>query len=277
MRTSSGSRARDQWSCASWICARETQPPGPRTRSGCSAGRSPPRRCRRRPAGSPARGGRATRSSSRDASCGWSPTVACTSSWRAASATAARDVSRSVPTHTIHSTPAGPGPVQDRVRRRGLGRQVAVAVDPHLRPRSGGHGRSMRGKSESPFSSRLPAVSTRPQTAASGSRWSSGAPASPSRRQSSDAACGITGDGEQRDDPQRFETVAEHRGGRRGVACLVQRPRLAFLDVRVRVLDELPHRAEPAREVELVDALAQRRERGCGRRRPMDRLHACPG
>ena len=64
---------------------------------------------------------------------------------------------------------------------------------------------------------------------------------------------------EQRDDAQRFEAVAEHRGDRVGVARLLQRPRLTILDVRVRVLDELPHRAEAAGEVELVDAVASGR------------------
>ena len=53
--------------------------------------------------------------------------------------------------------------------------------------------RLLRGNSGSPFSSFAPAGSC-PHAAASGSRWSSGRPGRPSRRHSSAAAFGITGD-----------------------------------------------------------------------------------
>ena len=67
---------------------------------------------------------------------------------------------------------------------------------------------------------------------------------------------------EQRDDAQRLQAVAQHRGDRGGVTRLVQRPRLLVLDVGVGVTDEVPHRTEPARVVELLHARGERAERG---------------
>ena len=67
---------------------------------------------------------------------------------------------------------------------------------------------------------------------------------------------------EQRDDAQRLEAVAEHRRGRGRVARLVRRPRLALLDVRVGVADQLPHRAERVVEREVGERGLHRVERG---------------
>ena len=50
-----------------------------------------------------------------------------------------------------------------------------------------------------------------------------------------------------------------------GVTRLVERPRRAVLDVRVRRPDEVPHRAEAPGVVELVQARGERVERGRGR------------
>ena len=91
-----------------------------------------------------------------------------------------------MPTHTIHSTPAARAratcsspPASCRWQWESTHRIVIIT--------------SLRGNSGSPLSSGAPAGS-RPHAAASGSRWSSGRPGRPSRRHSSPAAFGITGD-----------------------------------------------------------------------------------
>ena len=105
----------------------------------------------------------------------------------------------------------------------------------------------MRGKSGSPFSSDVPDGPSTPRRRV-GQTLLLGRAGSPSRAPEGSRGVRDHRRREQRDDPQRLEAVAEHRGGRVRVARLVQRPRLAILDVRVRVPDQLPDRAERRRE-----------------------------
>ena len=175
----------------------------------------------------------------------------------------ARDVSRSVPTQT-RPRPRPPG--RRRRGRRVLGRLGCRCPrspgGSGCRPsrRRPGHGGGSagavdaRGRAGAPFSSAAPAGQPTPGRRLGEALLLGGAGAGRAGARARAAARGISGDGEQRDDAQRLEAVAEHRRDRGGVAGLVERPRLAFLDVRVGVADEVPHRAEPAREVELLDA-----------------------
>ena len=111
--------------------------------------------------------------------------------------------------HPLHAR--GARPLDVLVAAREL--QVAVGVDPHR------SSVSLRGNSGSPFSSVAPAGNC-PHAAAAGTRWSSGRPGRPSRRHNSAAAFGNHRRREQRDDAQRFETVAEHLRDRGRVALL---------------------------------------------------------
>ena len=222
--------------------ARGTRPPGRRPASACSRSRSRPRRWPRRrrsrasatssshSVGEAARrrGGAARRSPRRRGAP------------RRARPTR-RDDARSVPTHTTAPTPAA------------RARSSAASAPPVSHGRwqwlsSPGHV-SMRGNSGAPFSSVEPA-GRQPHAAASGSRSSAGAAgkaeSSPQlRRRARDQRRR-----QQRDDAQRLEAVAEHRGDRGGVTRFVERPGLLVLDVRVRVADEVPDRAEAVRVVE---------------------------
>ena len=181
-----------------------------------------------------------------------------------------------------------PATSRGRCRRRPSTRPPRRAPAPRARRRpraAGGSGSrptrasahvSLRGNSGSPLSSVAPAGS-RPHAAASGSRSSSGRPVSPSRRHSSAAAFGITGDASSATIAQRLETVAQHRGDRVGVALLVQLPGLGVLDVRVRGADEVPDRAEAAREVEPGQRVGQRPRTRRGRPRATARRRARAG
>ena len=162
---------------------------------------------------------------------------AYTSGWRSASVTAACDVSRSVPTHTIHSTPAARARVDVLVAAREL--QVAVGVDPaQLRPDPASRVLAREQRLALLERSRPRAAGPTPPRRA-GARPRAG-PARPSRRHSSAAAFGITGDASSATIRSDLETVAEHRRDRVGVARFVELPRLRVLDVRVRRADQTP-------------------------------------
>ena len=122
--------------------------------------------------------------------------------------------------------------------------QVAVAVDP-ASPAGHAPGLDAAGRAGRPSPAACPREAE-PHAAASGSRWSSGAPARPSRRHSSAARARDHRRREQRDDAQRLEAVAEHRARPRRCRRPCAAPTARVLDVRVRGADELPHRAEAA-------------------------------
>ena len=169
--------------------------------------------------GSPSSASSAVRlAASRTASCGCSPTVAHTSAWRGGDRRPRpASVSRSVPDARPSARPrprrASADGVASAVRRARVG-EVAVAVDPASgrwrsttsagQPRCG-------GRAAAPFSTREPAGVAAPRGRGRAAAGPRARRRRPRRRHSSAAARGITGDGEQRDDAQRLEAVAEHR------------------------------------------------------------------
>ncbi len=167
--------------------------------------------------------------SSFDASCGWRPTVAYTSDAAPRSRAPGCDVSKSVPTHTIHSTPAAR---PARPARRRLPRKARSGPAPAARWQSESTQRSrLRDPPRASGTATRPSPASNPRATGPtpprrARAASSGRPGSPSRRHSSAAATGSPAT-EQRDDAQRLEAVAEHRRHRGRVARLVDTPTAA--------------------------------------------------
>ena len=155
------------------------------------------------------------------------------------------DVARSVPTHTIHSTPArARARASTSLDRRPRQLQVAVRVDPAR------HATSLRGNSGSPFSKRRARGQLSPRRRGGQARVLGPAgqtePAPQLARRVRDHRRR-----EQRDDAQRLEAVAEHARDRGGVARLVAAPTAARSSMYAFVARIRSQTApKPAREVE---------------------------
>ena len=174
-----------------------------------------------------------------DASCGCSPTAAYTSGWRSASVSAACDVSRSVPTHTIHSTPAA--------RARATCSSPPASCrwqweSTHARPPR--HVRCPCGGTAARPSRAVAPAGSCPHAAAVGQPLVLGPAGQPEPAPQLGGRVRDHRRREQRDDAQRLEAVAQHRRDRVRVALLVELPGLGVLDVRVRRADQIPDRAE---------------------------------
>ena len=147
---------------------------------------------------------------------------------------------------------------------RSLPTQVAVAVDPAAmavarvttRCRSEG-----RGARPCPGASRRAGHPTPPPPGGAGPRGCRGGPAGATARRD---ARGISGDARSATMRSASRQSPEHRRDRVRVTGLVERPRLLFLDVRVRGADEVPHRAEATGVVELLEPRGEHAEGGGG-------------
>ena len=196
---------------------------------------------------------RPTRRPSREASWGCRPTVGHTSGWRSASSTAALRRLRGRCPRTPSPPPRRPGPGPRARRRPAQLARWQWRVDPSASASPSSGVGSMRGNSGAPFSSGEPA-GRRPHAAASGRRWSSGRPGRPRRRHSSAAASGSPATRAARRCAAPRGSRRAPRRPRRASPALLSAHGLRVLDVRVGGADQLPHRAEAARVVELASS-----------------------